>query len=212
MPDGVVAAGEGALINAAISTAASFALSSLIKPSQPKSPISYPPNSIERGGYLPLVLGRRMVGCHVGWVGDRGSYSQHTAARSSEGTVTPSSNMYLEGGWHQLCHGPVRRLYRIMQGSVTLWHTMLDSETTPDGSTFQANTVGNPGKVGDNFSIYWGNDPNWGAGMQPVDPYLNAKAGLVSAYPGLCYIVWHRKALGGSPSWPLMKYEIEVMP
>jgi hypothetical protein len=199
----------------AITSAASFGISTLIKPPVPKL-VNYPANSIDRGGYLPVVLGRRMVGCHVGWVGDRGAYSVHTAGRSSEGTVTPSTNNYLEGGWHQLCHGPVRRLYRIFQGSVVLWHQMLDSESVADGSTFQCNTVGNPGKVGDNFSIYWGHDPALtppgSSPYQPNDPYLNAKAGLVSCYPGLCYVVWHRKALGGSPSWPLMKYEIETRP
>ncbi len=214
MPDGGVI--EGALISAAISTAASFAASTLIKPAQPKSPVGYPPNEITRGGYLPLVLGRRMVGCHVGWVGNRGSFSQHTAARSSTGTTTPSANQYLEGGWHQLCHGPVRTLYRIFQGSQVLFHTQLDATTTADGSTFQAGTANNPGKEGDNFRIRFGHDPldapAGSAPYQPVDPYLLAQAGLVSAYPGLGDIVWHRKLLGGSPSWPLMKYEIETRP
>ena len=207
---------EAGLISSAISTVASVAASALIKPTQPKSPVSYPQNTIDRGGYLPLVMGRRIVGCHVGWVGNRGSFSQHTAARSSMGTTTPSANQYLEGGWHQLTHGPVRRLYRIWQGSQLLWHTLIDSTTTADGSTFQAGTVNNPGKTGDNFAWRSGRDPldtpTGSAPWQPVDPYLQAQAGIVSAYPGLCDVIWHRKLLGGSPSWPLMKYEIETFP
>jgi hypothetical protein len=31
-------------------------------------------------------------------------------------------------------------------------------------------------------------------------------------YPGLCYVMWQRKNLGGAPIWPMMKYEIETMP
>jgi hypothetical protein len=80
----------------------------------------------------------------------------------------------------------------------------LDAATTPSGSIFQL-AVPNGVRESDYFKIFWGDDG------QPADTYLMEQTGLPGCtFPGLCHIVWQRKNLGGSPVWPLMRYEIET--
>ena len=173
----------------------------------------FPNNDTTRGGYLPLVMGRRVVGCHVGWVGDRHSHAApNSGGGGSEVTPQPSAgNVYFEGGWHQICHGPVRRLYRIWAGNEVIFSKMLDSADVADGTLFQL-AIRNGAREADYFRFFFGRDPAVDPSYQPVDAYLAAQTGLQSCWPGLCYCVWQRKNLGGAPTWPLMRYEIETMP
>ena len=172
------------------------------QPNQP--PADYVPNDDKRGRYLPLVLGRRMIGVNIGWVGDRVSRTSSSGGGKGASASAVGGTTWSEGGWHQLCHAPVRRIYKIVQGDVVLYQYLLDSTVVADGAQFQAGVVANPAKIGDVFDVYFGHDG------QPVNPYLLSKAALDSAYPGLCYLVWRRKFLGAATTWPLMKAEVHT--
>lgn len=189
------------IIVAAVATGASILYRALKPPESTQLP-TYPPNEVTRGGYLPLVIGRRVVGCNVGWVGGRGTKTNTSGGggKGGGGGDQTTTTSYIERACHQLCHGPVRKLHRIWKGDKVIWSSVLDSTVVADGSSFHC-----PGGEGA-FNIYFGRTD------QPIDSYLAGKTNVQSAYPGMCFIQWTKVQQGGSPNWNPYKYEIETFP
>ncbi len=106
-----------AAIGAVISIGVSLVSAALFKPKQASDVTNFPANQITRGGYLPVVIGRRVVGCNIGFVGDRKSYAAPHSGGSEINAQPSSGNIFLEAGWHQLCHGPTRQTLRVWTGS-----------------------------------------------------------------------------------------------
>jgi hypothetical protein len=182
-------------IEAAISAGVSYLAYLLTKPKRAKPPYDATPTTLSRSGTpIPLVIGTRRIPPVVGSAFNRISY------------VGSSGRHYFEGRWDQLCVGPAFRLLRIRQADKVIWEGPISREDTPSGTTVQFDD--GPGEQGGSwFRIYWGECDQNGA---PPDVDLQQYLGVASIWPTLCHVVWGRKALGFSPQWPQLDYEIEV--
>lgn len=181
----------------------SLASSILLKPKSKSGLTDKEPTTLaSRGAYLPLVIGRRMIGSLFGWAGDRSVKKE--SARGGKGGLGgggEKTKIFYEAGWHQLCVGPAYALHKIKQDGKVIYDVAINSTTTPSGSVIDL------GKEG-TFTIYWGET------NQPVNTFLGAvtRVGIASRWPKCCYIEWNKKRLGTSPRWPSLEYEIEVRP
>jgi hypothetical protein len=191
----------GTLVSAVLSVAFAVVSAFINKPKQQQQ-VPYPANDITRGGYLPEVLGRRMTGIHVGWVGARQAITQNVGGggMSSIAGSTSALAYYTENAQIQLCHGPIRKIYRIWAGERVIWNHTIDFSTVADGSTFTfAYNIGA-------MRVYSGRTD------QPADPFINLVTSRVTAYPGMAHILLYKFNLGSGTSWPPLKLEYEVRP
>jgi hypothetical protein len=155
-----------------------------------------------RGAYVPLVLGRRRVGCIFGWAGAR--FTRKESIGGGKGGIigggAPKQAVYYEAGWHQLCVGPGAKLHRITQNGKAVFIGPITPSSHPSGTAIDCGREGT-------FRIYWG-EPD-----QPVDANLaSALGGIESRWPYMMYVYWVEKRLGTAPAWPLLDYEVEVRP
>lgn len=157
------------------------------KPDGTKNPGDFPETRAERGSMLPLIIGRDRVGPLVGWLGE--------AKRKGDENVR-----YRQPGWHMLCVGPAMKLHGIYEQGKRILGEALTPETHPSGTTID---LGN--RVG-RFSIYWGETD------QPLCTELSDGLGHLSVHPFVCYVFWHEKFLGASPTWNSLEYDVETAP
>lgn len=165
-----------------------------------------PTTLASRGAYIPIVIGRRRVGCVFGAAGNRTTRQESVGSASGGkgdlfgggGGGQQTQTVYLEDGWHQLCVGPANKLFGIYQNGKAIWQGVLSAATTPSGTEVSAGDEGT-------FIIYWGFSD------QPVDAGLAALTGIESRWPMVCYIYWVQKRLGGSPTWPTLEYDLEAL-
>lgn len=187
------------ILTVIITTAISLLAAYLMRPDS-ESPIqdSTPGTLASRGTFIPILLGRRRLGAIVGWVGGRTSKKEGGSGGKGSGGGVEGVKIYSEKGWHILCVGPAFALHRILQSGKTIWRGPINRNTTPSGSTI------NIGKKG-SFRIYWGDIG------QPIDGDL-ANRVVPSRWENICFVVWDRKRLGSSQTWPILDYEVEVRP
>ncbi len=140
-------------------------------------------NEITKGGYVPLVFGRRIVGCSVGWVGDRVSHAAEHSGGSEIMSQPSSGNVYYEGAWHQIACGPIRKLHRIFAGDQTIFSREIDFSVVPDGTLYQLSR-GFQARDADYFRVFSGRDRLDGVDYQPVDSYLKKHTGLCQQLAG----------------------------
>lgn len=186
------------VVIAAIGTGVSLLIGALTRPKQQQQ-VPFPPNDVTRGGYLPVVIGRRQVGCHICWIGVRQTHPGGSGGKSGSAT----GSYYTESAMHGLCHGPVRKIIRMWSGNIVFWYQTLDSTLMTAGSTITL-----PRQLG-NARVYFGKSS---LTDQPADAQITLKTGKASAYPGLCYLLWYLRNLGGQTSWPPQAYEVETRP
>ena len=145
-----------------------------------------PTELTDRGAFIPLGVGRKLLSPVFSWAGKR---------TQTGGT----NNVFFEEGWHMLAVGPAARLHRITQDGKVIWQGPADPTTHPSGSNIAASPEGN-------FDIYWGEI------NQPVNLELGdvSRLGTTSRWPFGFYIHWRKKRLGPIPRWPVLEYEVEV--
>ena len=164
-----------------------------------------PTPSVERGSPIALLLGRDEIAPVMLWAGDRNSRKEDVGGGGKGlyggDSSAPKGSFFSEVGWHALCIGPVRRLWKITENGRPIFVGPIDPSSHPPGSLIDL------GKAGA-FRIYWGTADQPG-NVSLADP---AKVGILSRWPFLCYVEWDRKRLGASPTWPRLKYEVEVWP
>jgi hypothetical protein len=153
-----------------------------------------------RGGYLPLLQGKRRVAPVFCWAGNRTVSHSKVDVGGKGGTTAGSTDAstYYESGMQALVVGPAQKIYRITQNGEPILATTIDSTTYPSGSTI---TLAGEGS----FNIYWGEID------QPVDSALATLSGVASRWPYVCYVFWNKKTLGASATWPSLEYEVEAV-
>lgn len=153
-----------------------------------------------RGSFIPWFVGVRRVGPVFCFVGGR-EIRKEKIKGAGKGGDDPEADIFYEEGWHVLGIGPVTCLHRIIQSGKTIFTGPITNESHPSGSTIDL------GKEG-SFTIFWGE-----AG-QPINTFLgNANRVTVSSrWPHTCYIVWNKKRLSTSPTWPILDYVLERRP
>lgn len=154
-----------------------------------------------RGTFIPYILGRRRHGYGFGWAGDDLAFSRQEAVEGASGGKGfggggGGQTIWYMPGWHCLRVGPVTSLFAIFENNKKVWEGPITSNNTPSGSVIEAEGVGI-------FEIYWGED------NQPISDALSEMIGIRSSWPGVCYIVWIEKRLGGSKTWPQVEYDSE---
>lgn len=194
----------------ALSVGLSLLASTLSKGKKPRFTFDDTPTMLStRGSFLPLLIGDYRIGYIFAWAGDRFTKKIKTGGGKGFGGGGSSSTYeYYESGWHLLCVGPGDKLNKIRQGEKVIWDTLLSRKAvpehgipaTPSGSEFECDNGEGT------FAIYWGECD------QPVNEFLGAadKVGVSSRWPHHMYILWKRKKLGSSPTWPQLDYEIGV--
>jgi hypothetical protein len=162
-----------------------------------------PTTLAQRGGFIPLVLGRRRVGPVFAWAGDRvvikeGGSGGKGSSGGGASSGPPIQHVYHEAAWHILCVGPAEKLHQIYRNGEGQLPAPIDRVGTPSGSTV-ATPFGS-------FQIFWGECD------QPLNGFLGAfdRVDVTSRWPHHCYVVWTRYRLSTSPRWPQVEYEIEV--
>ncbi len=154
-----------------------------------------------RGTLNPLLMGRMRISPVVGYVGSRKVTKEKSGSSGGKGGggSKTKTTIYNEVGMHIFSIGQGVKLRGIYQSGTNLLadNGIVSASTTSSGSTIDL------GKEG-SFKIYWGTD------TQPIDTTLAALTGLYSTFPYTFYIVWNRKRLGTSATWPALEYDVEV--
>lgn len=190
----------GYAISLIISVALSYLSYALRK--KPKNNFKFddtPTTIVQRGAYLPYIIGTRRVGPMFCWAGKR-----RTTSRKPGGGDTRVYT-YWEAAWHVLALGPAVRLDKILSDGKVVFQGPITPADTPNGSSID---IMNAGVYEGTARIYWGTHD------QPVDAVLSASDALniKSRWKHLVYIVWNDKKLGQSPLWPQLEYEITCAP
>lgn len=159
-----------------------------------------PPTMATRGAPIPLVIGRRRIGPVIAWVqGGTGVIEPEGGVGTGKRPTGSGSQTYSSRAWHILCVGPAARLHKIWANGKVISRGIISPENSPSGTLID---LGGAGR----FRIYWG-EPD-----QPVDTLLQSTFGFASRWPFVCFVVWDTATLQGVPNWPLIEYEIEVLP
>jgi hypothetical protein len=182
---------------------ASLAITLLRKPKKAAPSDDYLDSIATRGAYVPLGIGRFMVGPVFAW----GEMNDNNFSLSGDGSGSSpgygkgnrggSSNHY-EKALHLLCVGPGEALYRITQNGKLIWEGPVTPASHPSGSELSCqNGEGS-------FRIYWGYVDD------PTLPYLPSSPthGLTVKYAYVMKVLWVNKNLGNSRVWPRLQYEV----
>lgn len=193
-------------LQAGIGIALSLAAGYLLQDSQ-DSPIvqgTGPSPTVERGTPINLLIGRERVGPIYTWYGSRSSETESAGGGKGFGGEGTESEVWFEEGWHILCIGPARRLWKIIENGKTVYGTPMDPASHPSGTSVDLGTVGT-------FVIYWG-EADQPENTELGEPGKLTEDGISSRWPYLCYIHWTRKRLGTTAVWPRLTYDLEVWP
>lgn len=192
-----------------------FAASLLLNKPKKSSfkPDDSPSTTSTVGTFIPVVVGRRLLDPIVIWDGskERIHREQRIPGASSSGgggwfggggSGHPRTTIYKEPGAHVIAIGLGRKLYRILENGRTIWTGPITPADTPSGSLVTFSEV----KQQSTFQIYWGESD------QPINTYLGQsnRLGVMSRWPRYFYIVWRKKALADSATWPDLQYEAAV--
>ena len=152
-----------------------------------------PPSLTTRGAYLPIIIGSARVSPMFMHVADRKVRQEGGGGAKKFGGsgAAGGQNVYTESAFCPISVGPLSSIEAIYQNGELHWQGPITRENTPSGSE----VITKDGS----FFIYWGEQD------QPINPWVADKV-AASKWPGLAYIVWIDKTLGGSPLWP----QIEV--
>lgn len=160
--------------------------------------------SATQGAYVPLVIGRQLVGPVVLWVedatgGDLVDSPSGTPGMGKGDGSAPTQPSYLERALHGLAVGPGYELLSIRQNNEILWEGRLTPDIAPSGSYIQTSL-----ESGSWFRIYWGFPDD------PLIPYIAASEshGVATRYSGCMKVLWDAKDLGQSRQWGRLEYEI----
>jgi hypothetical protein len=194
-------------LSIAITLGVSLALSAasyfLMQPKKTKrKPPDFTPTTLaQQGDYIPLVIGRRRVGCLMAWAGNRSAKRGRAPGGKGLGGKKKKTDEFYYGevGWTPICVGPAWKLHRIWADGKLIFDTTISSDDTPSGSALQTTN-------GDGFRIYWGER------LQPVNTFLGdaSRVGVASRWPHVCYLEWNEKLLGTTPRWVTHEFDVET--
>lgn len=184
-----------ALIVAAVALIAAAAIIlSVKKPQVAASQDDRVQNYATRGAYIPLLIGRDLLG------------AIHIWSQPDEPIGIGSPPVYSEAGLQAVCVGPGNILHSIYKDGKKVWEGPITPQSHPSGTVV---TVNNPGTGGGglvgSFSVYWGfpDDPDIGV-LAAASNY-----GFSSALPLVMKILWNKLELGNAKRWPVLEYEVE---
>jgi len=190
-------------IQAGVAIAVSY-IGGLLQKKPSDSPVQdfKPTPTVERGSPTPLLIGRELVAASMLWAGNRTSETEEgEGGKGFGGGGGPGQKIWYEEGWHAICVGPVRRLWKIEANGKVIFNGPIDPNSHPSGTTID---LGDEGE----FQIYWGEQD------QPANTDLGdaERIGITSRWPFICYVWWSNKRLGTNPVWPRMRYEVDTVP
>ncbi len=173
-------------------------LASLLIPKKKAAFDDKPTVVATRGSFIPVLKGKRRIGLIFGYAGNRVKRRVKQGKKKWYRT-REKVDTYFEDGWHILCCGPAESLSEVEQNGEPIFQGVLTRDSHPSGSTIPLGEEGS-------FKIYWGEID------QPEDADLMAATGVPSVWPGICYIFWKQKNLGGAAQWQNMTYVLETHP
>ncbi len=168
-----------------------------------------PTNQTVRGGFVPVVMGRRRVGSVFLWTGDRIEVEEVVGQAPSGGKGGGGGSQdikqiaYLERGWIGLCCQRALIVHGIYKDGRLLENSRFAKPFMPSGSRIDFNKDGAA-------YIFWGTDHplNDNAAMT----LLNDLTGIQSKWEGMVWMYWDRLRLGNVARWGNMEYDITVAP
>lgn len=182
---------------------ASLAFALTRKPKKAAPSDDYLDSIATRGAYVPLGIGRFLVGPVFAW----GEMNDNNFTLGGDGVGGApgygkgggsSNNNHYEKALHLLCVGPGEALHGITQNGKLIWEGPITPASHPSGSELSCqNGEGS-------FRIYWGFVDD------PILPYLASSPthGLSVKYAYVMKILWVNKNLGNSKIWPRLQYEV----
>ena len=169
-----------------------------------------PTNQTVRGGFIPVVMGRRRVGCVFLWTGDRTEVEEVVGRAPSGGksfggggSVDIKQVAYFERGWIGLCCQRCIIVNGIYKDGRLVENSRFAKPFMPAGSRIDF------GKDGSGF-IFWGLDhPDLDNEAMVL---LNDLTGIQSKWEGMAWMFWDSLRLGPVARWGNMEYDITAAP
>lgn len=169
-----------------------------------------PTNQTVRGGFVPVVMGRRRVGSVFLWTGDRieveevvGQAPSGGKGGGGGGSQDIKQIAYLERGWIGLCCQRALIVHGIYKDGRLMENSRFAKPFMPSGSRIDF------GKDGAAY-IFWGMDHP--LNDNPAMTLLNDLTGIQSKWEGMVWMYWDRLRLGNVARWGNMEYDITVAP
>jgi hypothetical protein len=168
-----------------------------------------PTNQTIRGGFVPVVMGRRRVGTVFLWTGDRTEVEEVVGQSPSGGKGGGGGGgdikqlVYLERGWVGLCCQRCLIVNGIYKDGRLVDNSRFAKPFMPSGSRIDF------GKDGSGF-MFWGTDHP--ALDNEAMVLLNDLTGIQSNWEGMAWIYWDRLRLGPVARWGNMEYDITTAP
>lgn len=193
------------LVQGFIGIAIGSIAASLLKPKSQKTPIvdEKPSSTSTRGSYIPFLCGRRRIGAHIAWVGERTSTTEGSAGGKGSTGSGSQQTVYRESAHHILAVGPAWHIHKIWSNGKEIYapNGGISPLSHPSGTSVTISGFGT-------FVIYWGEAD------QPIDTFLGVgtRVGISTRWKFAARIVWKQVRLGGFPTWPAIEYELEVRP
>lgn len=141
-------------------------------------------NYATRGSYIPLLIGRDILG------------AIHIWNDPAEPTLVGAD--YRDNGLHVICVGPASKLNAIYVNSKKVWEGPITPSSHPSGTEIATGALGN-------FRVYWGYQDD------PVVDLIAAASnhGVGTRYPLTFKILWEPIILGPTKNWPRVEYDVE---
>ena len=171
-----------------------------------------PTNQTVRGGFIPVVMGRRRVGSVFLWTGERTEVEEVVGQAPSGGKGGGGGGgggdikqiAYFERGWIGLCCQRCLIVNGFYKDGRLMENSRFAKPFMPSGSRIDF------AKDGSGF-IFWGLDH-----PEVVDNeamvLLSDLTGIPSKWEGMAWIYWDRLRLGNVARWGNMEYDITVSP
>lgn len=201
----------GLLVAGLVLSALASIAGGLIKPKGIQNPLTRrntSPTLAERGSFIPYVLGTARVGAVVTWVGKPKTKTNETGGYFGFGTT--KTKVTTQQAWHCLCVGPANAIYHIWENGKVIFpvkgEVPLTAAAHPSGTKYKLKSGGGT------LWLYWGDQDQLDAVVNPVIDDVSKGVGIGSKWPQVCYVVWDTKKLATANVWPAIEYEVEVRP
>jgi len=202
-------------IIAAISIGAGLALRRRSSQSSMDVQSEQPSNQTARGGFIPVVMGRRRVASCFLYIGDRETKEEIIGYTSGGkggggGSVAIKQTVFLERGWIGLCCQRAFAVRGIYKDGRLLANSQFTKINVASGSRIDFEKDGSA-------LIFWGEDhPEFTHPITQIDDesmmLLQTITGVASKWHGVAFMIWDKLRLGQVARWGNMEYDIESAP
>ena len=211
-PPAILAAffGIDFLIAAALLSAVSIGAGLLLRRKSTASSLEQmdqPSHQTVRGGFIPVVMGRRRVGSCFLWTGDRLEVEEVVGSVPGGkgfggGSQDVKQTVYFERGWIALCADRAFKIHGIYKDGRLVENSGFSSPFMPSGSKIDF------GKDGAAY-IFWGRNHKR---SNPALVMLNDITGIQSRWENVCWMWFDRLRLGTVARWGNLEFDIETAP